>query len=80
MAYTSALAAKSAAVTWTFLTLWLCSRNGRGYPDISAQALDYQFVVNGETYYMDGTIGAVSVRHSRSLASPLYVVRTLAPG
>ena len=65
MASTSALAAKLAAVTWPFLTFCnLCSRFGRGYPDISAQALDYQFIINGETYYLEGTACAVSVRYS----------------
>ena len=47
-----------------FLLCNLCSRNGRGYPDISAQAIDYQFVTNGEVYHYDGTTGAVSVSHS----------------
>ena len=39
----------------------MCSRLGRGYPDISAQALDYEVVVNGEILYVDGTSCAVTV-------------------
>ena len=60
-----------------FLLCELCSRNGRGYPDISAQAGDYQYIMNGEMHFMNGTACAVSVRHSPFL---VYVVRTQAPG
>ena len=47
-----------------FLLGNLCSRNGRGYPDISAQALDCEYIHDGEMYYGDGTTCAVSVRLS----------------
>ena len=39
----------------------MCSRGGRGYPDISAQALDYEVIVNGELHYAQGTTCAVTV-------------------
>ena len=52
----------------------LCSRLGRGYPDISAQAIDYEIIVNGEVLYANGTTCAVSVCFPYSLLLLLYVV------
>ena len=60
-----------------FLLCDLCSRLGRGYPDISAQALNYKFVVKDEIFHMDGTTCSVSVRLSLLLL--LHFVRLQAP-
>ena len=56
----------------------LYSRHGRGYPDISAQALDYQYIIDGEMFYMSGTICSVSVRLSLLLLPLLYLAHSQA--
>jgi hypothetical protein len=57
----------------------LCSPLGRGYPDIAAQAEDFQFVFRNVDPRADGTASAVSVRVSLLPALPLCVVHSQAP-
>ena len=79
-ASTSALAVKLTVVIWSSpLLCTLCSRLGRGYPDISAQAIDYEIIVNGEVLYANGTTCAVSVCFPYSLLLLLYVVHVPSP-
>ena len=64
-ASSSALAAKSTAViSDPFLLCTLCSPDGRAFPDISAQALNYPFIINDDKHYMNGSICSASVRLS----------------
>lgn len=44
------------------LTDTLISTAGRGYPDISAQAMNYQIVLAGNVRAVDGTSAACPVR------------------
>ena len=61
-AYTS----MSASVAWPdlFLLNSLCSPNGRGIPDISAQAYDFQIFLSGKIIHQDGTSCSAPVRLS----------------
>jgi tripeptidyl-peptidase-1 len=42
-------------VCHSLLTDTLLSANGRGYPDISAQSMNFQVIAGGETFNIDGT-------------------------
>ena len=44
-----------------FLLCNLCSPEGRGYPDISAQAFNFSLIYGNTEYVEDGTIFSVSV-------------------
>ena len=59
-------------------SLDLCSPNGRGYPDIAGQALNFVIVVNSVALVVSGTSCSTPVGHS-FLLPPLRVVHPRAP-
>ena len=63
--------------SWPILTLYLCSPNGRGIPDISAQAVNFWYVRNMQFTLRSGTSGSTPVR--LPLLPPLCVVHPRAP-
>jgi tripeptidyl-peptidase I len=52
----------------SLLTGTIISATGRGYPDISAQAVNYQVVFAGEVVGVDGTSAAPPVRFPTTTA------------
>ena len=52
----------------TPLTDTVLSTTGRDYPDISAQALNYQVVLAGEVVGVDGTCAGTPVRFPTTTA------------
>ncbi|KAF8258401.1 peptidase S8/S53 domain-containing protein [Lactarius quietus] len=47
-----------------FLDILGDNKKGRGYPDISAQAVDFEIILNGEPQTKSGTSASTPVRHS----------------
>ena len=61
-------ALKTATSHFPLLTDTVLSTTGRGYPDISAQGLNYQIVLEGEVVGINGTSCATLVRF------PMYTI------